>query len=121
VAVGKKAALATSLSARASVMRRTAARRSRFEAVLRSIREDSVGSWNVVHQLTTATGSVLTALEAVDVGDHPAGTCGSGCLKLGPTEQLEAVAANAATRSQRKLDFLDEIIGASRDPVAKHP
>src|SRR5882757_9082486 len=82
VAVGKKAAAATSLCVRASVMRKTAARRSRLEAVLRSISEDSVGSWKVLHQFTTACGSVLIEFDAVDVADQAAGTCGSGREKL---------------------------------------
>jgi hypothetical protein len=84
--------------------------------VLRSIRDDIVGSWKVLHQLTTVCGSVLTELDAVDVADHAAGTCGSGRAKLGPTEHPSGVTASAMSSS-----LFGEIIRTSSDAVAEHP
>src|SRR6266850_7099496 len=118
---GKNAALATSRSVRASVMRSTAARRSRFEAVLRSISDTSIGSWKVVHQVTTACGSVLRDLVAVAAGDHCGGTRASGRVKFGPTEHPSGMAASVISSSRVELDVLIAIIGISGDAVAEHP
>src|SRR3954471_1946627 len=86
-------------------MRRTAARRSRFDSVLRSIKDDSVGSWKVLHQSTTFDGSLLTAFEAA-LADHPAGIRGSGFLKSGPTAHPKGARASVTTRIRRVMEII---------------
>jgi hypothetical protein len=62
--------------------------------------DDKVGSWKVLHQLTTVAGSLLTAFEA-DTADHPAGTCVCGFLKFGPTAHPGGARASATINSRR--------------------
>ena len=77
--------------------------------MLRSISDTSIGSWKVVHHVTTACGSVLTEPDA-DAATISAEPCGSGRVKLGPTAHPGKVAASAMTSSRADLDVLVTII-----------
>src|SRR3569833_2047845 len=96
-------------------MRSTAARRSRFDCVLRSIKDDNVGSWKVFHQSATFDGSLLTAFDAA-LADHPAGTRGSGFLKSGPTAHPRGARASMTTRIRRVMEFITVSLQVIRWP-----
>src|SRR5258708_24749589 len=88
--VDQKLAAETSRSARDSVIRSTAARKSRFDDRERSMSDDSAGSLNLAHQVERSAAPMSTVLVAcaagaVDEFDHCAGTEGVGRVNCGPT------------------------------------
>src|SRR6185312_6712461 len=98
---GHRLAEALSRCRRASVIRSTAARSSRLEALERSMSEVNPASLKRAHQSSRWVGSVLTTLVTpaawlVAAPDQCAGSAGRGGEKLGPTAQP---ASSAAGRS----------------------